>query len=514
VFGKELPPQPPADQVISPGDGVETKVSVGGEEFRAKRLGTVEMNNGIISVLSLVSVSEDALAATMPLCGRTAGSQGMPVETRHVLQSLREAGIFFGVKEDYIQQHLVKAQMNDADDAETVLDCAEIVVAEGKPKVDGTEARLEIDKQITSGKLREDGRIDFRERSYPWNVAKGTVVGRIIPALRAVDGMTVYGKVIPARPAKDVDITLVGVEHRIDGQLVAISGGVLTVSKTTLSVAEALTIEGDVGIRTGHVKAATTVSVKGHVEPGSIVAAKGDIIIRENVEEAIIYASGNVVVYGGVRGRRAKIYADGQVNVSFIEGGEIYAKSDIEVSSAAIDARLESTGNIIIGPKPGLLINSHCESLGEVRVVSIGKLSSEASTVCLGVSADKQQRHKDLEEQEELTTKERFEKNWLDYYLQEAGQVPGRQALRIRSHINSDVKLSIWSKTTKIQGGNAARDYYIDPDEKKITHRPYDEKSDIPEVKRSTDETVPPDEAVAAAPAPAASDDAANEDQG
>ena len=223
--------------------------------------------------------------------------------------------------------------------------------------------------------------------------------------------------------------------------------------------------------------------VKGFVNPGYLVASKGDVIINGNLEDAVVYAGGNVVIRGGVRGRRAKIYADGRVSVGFVEGGAIYARSDIEVTRSVIDAVLEACGDIRVGPSPGAIIHSECLSLGQLWAVQIGRPASEASKIRLAFPADKRRRLADLEDRDTLTVYEKLEKRWLTHYRQAAETARPVHALRVLKKINSDVVLTIGTKVLKIQAEAASRDYFLDPETRGIVFRAYDAGMPIPEVR-------------------------------
>jgi uncharacterized protein (DUF342 family) len=218
------------------------------------------------------------------------------------------------------------------------------------------------------------------------------------------------------------------------------------------------------------------VLVKGYVEPGFILEAQGDVMVNENVENAIVRASGNVIVRGGVRGPSSEIYAGGTITVGFVEYGMMQAAGNIEIKESAIEAHLISDSDIRVGPSPGALIACRCEAVGQLWTVSIGRPSSEPTEIRLGLAHEKQQRLRELLDQDALTPDEQAERDRLSEQAKRAKLA----ALRVKEKIASDVHLHIGTLALTIVEEVGHRDYYFDPEEHTIAFRPYNPRTAIP----------------------------------
>lgn len=475
VFDAVLPANPGNDCPLTSGDGVVTAAVEGRDEYRAQYLGVVAYSSEMLTIPPMLSVSEDGMETTMDLYARSAGQHGSMIEAAHVQEMLDHLGIRYGIQDDLIRQTLEQARASATEALEQGV-VRSVVVAKGKAPQDGVDAQLTLDQDLTVGRLLPDGRIDFHEQSYPWNVKKGQVIGHLTPPQPAEDGMTARGETVPAVAAKEITLKLTGIEQDNDGTLTSTVDGAFTISGNTLSVADCIVVDGDVDNRTGNVHTQTNVLVKGYVAPGFILEAQGDVMVNENVENAIVRASGNVIVRGGVRGPSSEIYAGGTITVGFVEYGMMQAAGNIEIKESAIEAHLISDSDIRVGPSPGALIACRCEAVGQLWTVSIGRPSSESTEIQLGLTHEKQQRLRVLLDQNALTPDEQTERDRLSEHAKRAELA----ALRIKAKIASDVHLHIGTIGLRLDAEVGHHDYYLDPEEPTITFRPYNPNEEIP----------------------------------
>jgi len=135
----------------------------------------------------------------------------------HVIKTLHEHDVVYGIKNDAIKQILEvlnKERQSQAD----------FLVAEGLAPIDGVNARIDFDKEISvGGKLLENGKIDYQEKSYPWNVKVNDVVGKLIPPRRAEDGKNVKGEELIANQEKSTEQVLEGIKKEADGTMLRIN---------------------------------------------------------------------------------------------------------------------------------------------------------------------------------------------------------------------------------------------------------------------------------------------------
>lgn len=476
VYGKATSPAPGAEVSFARGDGIEAVEIDGGEEFRSVSLGIVEQRDGkVISRVPALSVSEDGLSASMDIYARSGGRHMRDVEAKHITATLEKNGIVFGINEQLIQQTLDRLRSGKSDTNNSGVE-RNVVVASGIDKRDGVPASINLNHESIPGLKHKDGHIDLHEHGYPWDVKKGMVLGKFTPAVEARDGTRVTGESIHATEVENVSLELSGIHLEQDGHFVADEDGSLLVNGFNLMVTDVVVINGDVDLHSGNIHTRSTVQVKGFVTPGFIIEAGGDVIIDENVEDAIVRAVGNIIIKGGIRGPRAQVFSSGSITVGFIEYGKVIAKDSIEIARSAVDAHITAGKDVLIGPEPGTMISGHCEAIRQVVVKTIGHPTSHACEIRLGMSEKRLQRLHGLQGRKDLSPVEIAERN----FLQQLEGYAEYAALRVSGKIESDVVLHIGSEVIKIQDEVSYHDYYIDPEQHKITFRAYDENSPVP----------------------------------
>lgn len=123
----------------------------------------------------------------------------------------------------------------------------------------------------------------------------------MIPAIPGVDGMTVTGEVIKARPAKEAVFKAgKGAVILNNNRIVAAISGRPLLEKGVVSVNPVMNVPGDVDVSTGNIRFDGDVVVKGDVKDGLKVIAGRDIIICGNCYHAIIKTGKNVEIRGKV----------------------------------------------------------------------------------------------------------------------------------------------------------------------------------------------------------------------
>jgi len=397
VFGEIIPVEQAPENIIANGEGISLMVKDKTlYRYVANYLGIIHINEKV-DLKSLLTVSEDKLTAYIELPIYNANEKDISFAV--VQKSMQEMDIAYGIDEESIKKQLASLNAGEIQpSAENPFH--KIIIAKGKPARDGVDARLELNHSLAAGKLMEDGSIDFKERSYPWNVKKDDEIGRKIPLIPPVKGIDVFNNRIEAKPAKDLKLTIVGIHHTPDGKLHASLDGVLIVNQNNLAVTETLVLSGDVSAKTGNIHTDSTVMIKGVVDPGFTVETKGDIIIEVNIEKAIAKSQGNIIVHGGVRGNRSLIEAQGQVNANFMEHADVTSNTNIVISENALDCNFTAKDTIIAGDDE----NRNCSVIGgklhAFNKISVGELGSSSDIkTFLSVGYSKA----DLDRQQELS---------------------------------------------------------------------------------------------------------------
>jgi len=255
----------------------------------------------------------------------------------------------------------------------------------------------------------KNGRIDFKERSYPWNVKESDEVGRIVPMVAEENGIDIYQKIIEAKKPKDIEIALDGLHKASDGYLFTDKSGTFIVSKNKLAVTETLVLEGNIDNETGNIRTDSTVIVKGRIEPGFVLESSADICINVNVEKAVVDAKGNVIVRGGVRGKGSKITADGEVNVTFMEHAQVSSKESILISESLVDCQLTALEEVIVGedknPKTSI-VGGKIHAYQKISSGNLGNTTNIKTDIIVGYTREDQEKYEALKKEIEANEKE------------------------------------------------------------------------------------------------------------
>ncbi len=367
------------------GDGVEKIKVNGGCEYKALRLGVVQSDSDTLTVISGIKVLDDNMKVTMSLLRPDITTDEGDILLQHVIMTLHEHDIVYGIKNDAIK--LILEDINKERKSKV-----DQLVAEGLPAKDGIDARIDFDKKISvGGKLLPNGKIDYHEKSYPWNVKVNDVIGKVIPAQHSEDGRDVKGKELIANQVREVAPELEGVKKEADGTLRIIEDGVLLVNGINLKVSDNLELEGDVCQKTGNIHSDKTVNVKGYVEPGFVLETKGDAIIQENVEDATVSADGSVIIKSGIRGTHSKIIAGGNLTASFAENADLNATGDIKIANSVINCHIVSQGTVHIGDahsRKSALVGDVTQANKGIEVAILGSDSFNKTIIEVGAGSE------------------------------------------------------------------------------------------------------------------------------
>jgi len=408
VFGEIIPVDQVQENIIQNGEGISLMIKDNTVyRYVASYFGILNISDKV-NLQPLVTVSEDKLTAYIELPVYTEDKK--QISYAAVEKSMQAMGIVYGINEEEIKKQLKGLNAGEIKTTEEK-PFHKIVIAQGKPPVEGVDAYLELNHSLTAGKLLENGSIDFKERSYPWNVKKGGEIGRKVPLVPAVRGIDVFNEHISASPAKDLKLAVVGIHHTPDGKLFASIDGVLIVNNTNLAVTETLVLSGDVSSKTGNIHTDSTVMIKGAVDPGFTVETKADLIIDVNVEKATAKAEGNVIIHGGVRGNRSQIEANGEVNAHFMEHADVNSNTNIIIADNALDCNFIATDSIIAGDDTNRncsVIGGNLHAFNKISVGELGSISNIKTFISAGYS------QADLDEQADLikeieTSQKRFD---------------------------------------------------------------------------------------------------------
>lgn len=384
VFNEVIPVVDNPETLIECGDGIEKREFDGYCEYRALKLGVAQYRGGTLAVKSGIKISADKMQATMSLLRPDIASDEGDITFDHVLTTLNENGIVYGIKNDAIK--LILDNINK--ERKSKID---LLLAEGIPARNAVDTSIEFNEELfADGKILPNGGINPHEKSYPFAIKSGDVIGKIIPAVRAEKGRSVEGELLNANDIEASKPKLTGIKKNRDGSLRATKNGVLLGNELDYKVEACLEFEENVTEETGNINSSKTVNVKGSIESGITLETKGDAIIQKNVENATVSAEGDVIVKSGVRGSYSKIIAGKNLTASFAENAHLNVKGDIVIRSNLTNCQTACDGIVHVGDVrsgEGTILGDITHAYKGIEVDVLGSEGFDETVIEVGVGS-------------------------------------------------------------------------------------------------------------------------------
>lgn len=328
------------------------------------------------------------------------GPGGADLSVDSMKSMLKNNGVAYGVNEEALETF-------ESDPTYGVA----VLVAEGEKPVHGQDARVNYAFETDHSKVQlkeKNGRVDFKELNLVQNVVEGQVLAKRVPPDKGSPGRTVTGKVLPAKPGRDLQID-VGKNVKIseDGSTAtaAINGQVMLLAGK-ISVEPVYVVPGDVNLRTGNILFLGTVVVKGNVEDGFSVKAAGNIEIMGNVGKCTLDAEGDVIVHQGITGKSGGYVKSGQgVWAKFIENAHVEAGGYVVVSDGIINSQVDSNLKIVCKGKRATIVGGHLRAAEEINAKTLGSIAGSETILEVGYDPKSKERLAELE-----TTREELDK--------------------------------------------------------------------------------------------------------
>ena len=364
--------------MMKAGDGVFFNQA--NQTFIAERYGFVALIDKVLQILPVRQISPDKTKVTFNIVPTKL--HNIPSEF-DIQEQLVAEGITAVLPVDTIAKALSEIDVNTQS-------LNRIVAAEGRARIAECEEYFVplINIKKKAGALKEDGSIDFKDVDYVIQVQKNQEILRRIPAVIPQDGIDIYGNTVPAGYAnhsgymRGENILQSGRDPDI---FIAASDGVIKIQGKTISLYETLVVQGDVDYNTGNIDFLGSVEVKGSLNPGFTIKAKGDVSITMSVEDGIIEAGGNVIVGTGVVGKNiAKITCGGSFTARYLQNANVEAIGEIVVQDSIINSNVFSNKAVDVTGKTGKIIGGEIIALETVVAKTIGSANETATTISVG----------------------------------------------------------------------------------------------------------------------------------
>lgn len=363
----------------------------------------------IFSVTPLVDVAQDKMSAKFFVSPSVPEAKSL--QGKDVLLLLADSGVVHGIDQDVVSE---AQKFID----EGCSDFKEFSIANGDPRGDGVDAVLEFHITIgpIAGQILEDGSIDFRERRIMVGVSKDDHIATKYPALPGDPGINVYGDEVEPEGGVDVKVKVVQ-DAKYDeksGKITATKDGILSVVKNSeIRVCEKQIIAGDVDYETGNLESMSCLTIKGDVQPGFKVIAGGDLEIGGGVMSAQVSGGANVVIKGGVTGKKSVVKTAGDVDLRFIEQGSLEAGGNIVVRKQSYYSKLVSQANIRF-QDDAKIVGESLIAAGSITVSHVGSENSEPALLAAGIDSERLTEHHKLKK--ELAAQQDAIIQWIQMY--------------------------------------------------------------------------------------------------
>jgi len=327
-----------------------------------------------------LQVSEDKTSLDLRVYPPRAGQPQVSLDDLREALAAQE----FGIEVDFeMAEMMIEAVLEDGRPGL-------VSVAQALPPEDGEDGRLDYLHETgqAAGKTRQDGTMDYYQRSLVINVEQGEVIGDRVAPTPGMAGMDIWGKEIPVIAGRPADVS--GLHNIIlskDGKhLEALIDGCLVFDEGQPGVHDPLVIEGDVHFKTGHIHAETAaIEVEGSVADRFEVRSSADIWIKKDVEDGMIETRANITIGGGVLMKEnGSIVAGGKIHCTHAQNARMTAGGSIEVTNSVVNSELES-GEKILLPDAQLMGGIAKARLGMV-VKTLGAESHLETEVVLGIT--------------------------------------------------------------------------------------------------------------------------------
>lgn len=349
----------------------------------------------------VVSISQDRMFASgrfYPAAG------GRALDREEIIREMVKAGVKYGVAEDNISSFLSNRVYDE-----------NVLLAAATKQVEGTDAVItyHFNTDLTQKpKVNEDGSVDFHNLDLISSVTAGALIAELKPAVLGKPGIDVCGGLL--RPVKVRQrILRVGKNIRLseDGlQAFSEVNGHATVVEDRIFVSDVYDVPANVDTSTGDITYEGNVHVRGNVNTGFSIHAKGDIVVDGVVEGARLVAGGHIILKRGVQGMdRAVLTASGNIVSRFIESATAEAGGYIS-ADAILHSRISAKGDIMVDGRKGNITGGTIRSGSLISAKNIGSTMGTTTNLEVGMEPEIiDEYHKLGEELEE--NKEEQEKN-------------------------------------------------------------------------------------------------------
>lgn len=271
-----------------------------------------------------------------------------------------------------------------------------VVIAQGTPPVHAKNGQIQKlfalpdAPESPEAENEQNQTQSFYDRSDIVNVEKGQELVKLIPPQAGEDGLDVYGKAIPHKLGREVQLKLgPNVEQKAD-IVYATTSGKLEFSLEKISVNEILEIAGNVDFSVGNIHFPGDVVIRKNVLDLFKVHSESTIAVHGVVEAAEIQAGKDVVCTGGVAGKeKGVIIAGGEIQCKYITNAKVRAGKNIIVHTEIVNCDLICKGSVTI--ENGKLVGGNTIATGGLKAKILGSDAGVKTRIEVGADDELRQ---------------------------------------------------------------------------------------------------------------------------
>ena len=286
-------------------------------------------------------------------------------------------------------------------------------VAEGTPPVPGVDGYYEFFFEVTgTGKkhprIRPDGSVDYTSVNLIECVQAGDKLAVYHPAVKEKAGMSVKGRAIPGKRAKELPpLRTTGCTY-VEEEMAYYADieGRVEASKSKLSVTGVQEFKKDIDIVFGNINFNGDVIIRGDVSEGVSVKATRSITIEGVFHGDYIEAGEDIVIKGGVLGSNGtRIVGKGDVLADFMEYADVEADGEV-AANYILDSKVVSKAVVHATGEKGSIVGGDVYGMRGVEAKFLGNDVFLKTCVSAGVKDDIIKMRKELSVKErELSNK-------------------------------------------------------------------------------------------------------------
>ncbi len=367
------------------------------QEFKANCYGFAHINDKRkIVVHPLIYTSKSKLVGYMYIFKSKNNTLPTLAEIKETMQI---AGVRYPIDDNKIQAQLNKIKQNEN------LIGTRILVAQGKKPKDGQIEHVVLLKQKEDkiGTLREDGSMDFKNKSFITKVDIGEPICELKPRLEPQEGYTIYGEPIPGKMLGKkkfkLGTGLVPSKEKPNIYVSEFEGALDINSRKKVSIENKVEVKSDVDLNTGNLNINGSILIHGTIKPGFEVKATRNIIIGKSIEDAHVEAGGDIIVSHGILAKDKEactIIAEGNVETKFIQHATIKAKGTVKVKESIIQSDVFSKEMVIVGANVigGTILGKNGLDIG-----TAGSSSFQKTVLITGKDPDVEEKIQELDKE-------------------------------------------------------------------------------------------------------------------